>query len=424
MKKRITTVFLSLLLALSLFMPMNVEAAGSGVHFKDDLGEISDSSMLADLKAQADAIYENTGYQVLFVTTDADEDDDISVILDTTYNSWNGETPGIGVIFHQDGSFVITYYGVAQENVSSEQREEIFKSIESSGSISEAIEACLAAEEACFNSLEPVEKIPLPVGGKPVLDETEAAEPAPISEVSTAEALPQEETGSDFQCSSIRYVDMAGLLDAEDMGKVLSKLDAVSEAHKMNVVIVTTPDLEGKSPEAYADDFFDYNEYGPDGILLLVSTDGNKWHISTTGTAIDIFNEDALEHLSNDFVDYLSDEEFMDAFMNYTNDCDEILTMAENGETYKHKLGMKAILISIGGGFVIALVMAMYKKKQMRSIVAQQSAQDYTRGGSVQIHNRYDNFLNSTITSRTIKDDSDTHTGSSGTDHGGSGGSF
>ena len=407
MKKRITTVFLSLLLALSLFMPINVEAAGSGVHFKDDLGEISDSSMLADLKAQADAIYENTGYQVLFVTTDADEDDDISTILDTTYNSWNGETPGIGVIIHQDGSFVISYYGVAQENVSSEQREEIFKSIESSGSISEAIEACLAAEETCFNSLEPVEKIPLPVGGKAVVNEDESV-------VNEDESVVN------------RVVDMADLLEEEEENELSAKLNYVSSDHGMDIVVVTTDNLEGKEPQAYADDYFDYNGYSPNGVLLLVSVDGeNHWHMSTTGTAIGIFNDDARAYMSDRFVECFSDGEFMDGFMIYANGCDEILTMSEDGETYKDRLGYKAVIISLVLGFVIAFFVAVFKKAKLKSVVEQCSAQDYSRAGSVQLQVHYDNFLNQTTTTRIVRDEGDsTHSGSSGTDHGGSGGSF
>ena len=227
-----------------------------------------------------------------------------------------------------------------------------------------------------------------------------------------------------FQCASIRFVDMAGLLDAEDMAKVLHKLDVISEAHEMNVVIVTTPDLEGKEPETYADDFFDYNEYGSDGILLLVSTDGNKWHLSTKGKAIKIFNSDARDYMSDDFVPEFSDGNYMDGFMIYAEGCDEILTMAENGDTFKEKMSPMWIFYSLGIGFVIALIMALIKKSQMKSIVAQHSAQDYTREGSVELHSQFDTFINRTTTSRIIKDDDDTHTSSSGESHGGSGGSF
>lgn len=397
MKKRITTVFLSLLLLLSLFMPMNVEAAGSGVHFKDGLEAIEDQSMLADLKAQADAIYENTGYQVLFVTTKEDEDDDISAILEATYRSWNGETPGVGVVISQKGSFVISYYGQTEDNLSSDQREQIFKSIESAGSIPEAIETCLAVEEECLGSLEPVEKIPLPVDG-----------------------------GTTINKESVRLVDMAGLLNEGDQQKLHAKLDEVSNAHGMDIVVVTTNDLKGKEPQAYADDYFDYNGYSPSGVLLLVSKDGeNHWHISTTGTAIGIFNDDARAYMSDDFVPCFSDGEFMDGFMIYANGCDEILTMAENGETFKDRMGYKAILVSLVVGFLLAFFMAQYKKGKLKSVVEQCSAHDYSKEGSVQLHTHYDNFVTRTTTSRVVSSsNNDTHTSSSGTDHGGSGGSF
>ena len=228
------------------------------------------------------------------------------------------------------------------------------------------------------------------------------------------------------QEAGVRLVDMADLLNDEEEKQLSAKLNYVSDDHGMDIVVVTTDNLEGKEPKAYADDYFDYNGYSPNGVLLLVSVDGsNKWHMSTTGTAIEIFNDEARAYMSDRFVECFSDGEFMDGFMIYVKGCDEILTMSENGETYKDRLGYKAIIISLVLGFVVAFIMAGVKKSKLKSVVEQCSAQDYSRPGSVLLQEHYDNFLNQTTTTRIVRDEGDTtHSGSSGTDHGGSGGSF
>ena len=78
-----------------------------------------------------------------------------------------------------------------------------------------------------------------------------------------------------------RLVDGADLLTDSEEITLLSMLGEISERQMLDVVIVTTNTLEGKSPMAYADDFYDYNGYGfgasYDGVLLLVSMEDRDW---------------------------------------------------------------------------------------------------------------------------------------------------
>lgn len=243
--------------------------------------------------------------------------------------------------------------------------------------------------------------------------------------------IPVNVSAAEGEESFPRVMDQADLLAEEEEGELLKTLDEISEEYECDVVAVTTNDLEEKTPEEYADDFFDYNGYGfgedHDGILLLVyvGPDENKWHITTTGRAIDVFYSQAQEHLSDNFLPYLSDQEFAKGFMSFANGCEEILNLDVNGEVYKEPLSPMWIFYSLIIGFTIAFLLASSKKAKMKSIVEQQSAQDYTREGSIKLNTHFDNFINKTVTSRIIESDSDdTHQGSSGTSHGGSGGSF
>ncbi|MDO4649296.1 MAG: TPM domain-containing protein, partial [Eubacteriales bacterium] len=86
---------------------------------------------------------------------------------------------------------------------------------------------------------------------------------------------------------SPHVVDDGNLISAEVEAELESRMEEISEEYQMDVVLVTTDSLYGKTAEAYADDYFDENGYGYgasyDGILFLISMEDRDWAISTTG---------------------------------------------------------------------------------------------------------------------------------------------
>ena len=82
-------------------------------------------------------------------------------------------------------------------------------------------------------------------------------------------------------------VDEAGLLSEEESSTLINKLEEISQRQENEVAVVTVNSLEGKTAEAYADDYYDYNGYGygenDDGLLLLVSMGEREWAITTYG---------------------------------------------------------------------------------------------------------------------------------------------
>ena len=79
-------------------------------------------------------------------------------------------------------------------------------------------------------------------------------------------------------------VDDADILIDSEEGALLSKLENISNHQQMDIVIVTVNDLYGETPRDYADDFYDFNGYADDGILLLVSMEDSDWYISVSYT--------------------------------------------------------------------------------------------------------------------------------------------
>ncbi|MBQ8078215.1 MAG: TPM domain-containing protein, partial [Eubacterium sp.] len=65
-------------------------------------------------------------------------------------------------------------------------------------------------------------------------------------------------------------VDNGNLLTDEEEAKLETELDEVFGETGLCPVVLTVSSLEGKTAEAYADDYYDYNGYPEDGCLLLV----------------------------------------------------------------------------------------------------------------------------------------------------------
>ena len=102
-----------------------------------------------------------------------------------------------------------------------------------------------------------------------------------------------------------RVQDMAGLMTDSEEAKLNGILDELSIRQKMDVVVVTTNTLDEKTVQEYADDIYDYGNfgYGPDkdGILLLISLgEENDCYICIViciDSAVYKFDEDLLGKL-------------------------------------------------------------------------------------------------------------------------------
>ena len=109
-----------------------------------------------------------------------------------------------------------------------------------------------------------------------------------VSAVTSEEsAVPTENPAIPEERQKPLLVDDAGLLTEEESSALLNKLEDISQKYENEVGIVTVNSLGGKTAEAYADDYYDYNGYGygenDDGLLLLISMGEREWAISTYG---------------------------------------------------------------------------------------------------------------------------------------------
>ena len=242
-----------------------------------------------------------------------------------------------------------------------------------------------------------------------------------------------------------RLNDSAEVLTEDENSELEASLEELSVRQSFDVTIATIDSLESEgytSMEEYADDLYDYCQFGygadRDGVLLLVSTGDRKWHISTCGYGITAFTDAGIQYLGQQMTPFMADGDYAGAFRTFVQWSDTYIDAARAGHPYdvnnlpREPLSPMYLVLALGIGLVLAWVVVSVMKSQLRSVAFQENAASYVREGSMNLTNSRELFLYRDVqrTEHVEAKDSDssggssTHTSSSGTTHGGGGGSF
>lgn len=244
-----------------------------------------------------------------------------------------------------------------------------------------------------------------------------------------------------FACTAFaapsRLVDDADLLTPDEEASLLAKLDEISTRQGLDVVVVTTPGLGGASPVAFADDYYDYNGYANDGILLLVSMEERDWYMSTKGFGITAFTDAGLEYIAEEVLYYLSDGYYALAFESFADQCDRFITQAKTSRPFdvgnmprEPFSPVISLFMALVPAFIIAFIATAIMRSKLKTVHRRHEASDYMKPGSFRLFESCDLYLYSTV-SRQKKEPpkssgggSSVHRSSSGAFHGGRGGKF
>lgn len=259
-------------------------------------------------------------------------------------------------------------------------------------------------------------------------------------------------------------VDQIDLFTDEEELALTEKAAALQSQYGMDVVIVTNQSLGSKTPEEYADEYFDYNGYGADGVLFLLSMEYRDWYISTAGDGIYALTDYGIEKLGDQVVPYLGSGDYYKAFDTFLDALVPYFERFESGnpidgqvdesgdfyigtqEKVVHyekrnapSLGkrlLRSLPSSLLLGFVTAMVSILVMRSGMNTKRKQTAAGVYMDEKSYDLIRRRDTFLFSNTTKTRIQQSSSssgsshhsggssTHRSSSGRSHGGGGGKF
>lgn len=202
------------------------------------------------------------------------------------------------------------------------------------------------------------------------------------------------------------------------------KSQKINKNYKVQAAVHTITDISTLGYnigdiQAYADDWYDYSGFGEkSGIVLVIDSTNRKYHISTTGKSIDIF-ESSLDNIAVNVESYLRENNYNLAADTFLYDVSSTL--------FKRRLsaiGVCLILPLIISGFAVFIL--VWKTKSAAKLSTQ--ADGYFEKDDVNITTAEDTYRRSTTRTEKIQSNSSsgssTHKGSSGRKHGGRGGSF
>lgn len=224
-----------------------------------------------------------------------------------------------------------------------------------------------------------------------------------------------------------KVYDFADLFTDEEEQQLYTKITNYINKYNLDLAVVTI-NKNDKTPREYADDFYDYNDFSQQGgVLFLIDMYNRKIYMSTTGQAIKMYNDYRINTALDEVYTYMSDEEYYEGTSNYI---DKISNYAKNGvptnnkeeKSLKSSIFMSLLIGLIGTAIIMAIL--IFKNKMVRKAT---TAREYLNKDSIKVQNIGEILISSNTTKHEIdhsSSGSSTHTGSSGSSHGGGGHSF
>lgn len=228
-----------------------------------------------------------------------------------------------------------------------------------------------------------------------------------------------------------KIYDYANLITKDEEEALYNKVQEFINKYDMDMAIVTINSNPKSSSMAYADDFYDYNNFGKGtnktGLLFLIDMQNRNMWISTTGDAINIYTDSRINTILDYTYDKISNEDyngcaeqFIDKASYFAN---KGLTGGSKAVTVPKMICNSLIFAGIVTIVFICIGLATHRKPKKKKEASNYITQP------LKLSNKLDTFLDKHVSKVKIETSSSsggssTHSGSSGTSHGGGGRSF
>lgn len=228
-----------------------------------------------------------------------------------------------------------------------------------------------------------------------------------------------------------KIYDYANLITKDEEEALYNKVQEFINKYDMDMAIVTINSNPKSSSMAYADDFYDYNNFGKGtnktGLLFLIDMQNRNMWISTTGDAINIYTDSRINTILDYTYDKISNEDyngcaeqFIDKASYFAN---KGLTGGSKVVTIPKMICNSLIFAGLATIVFICIGLATHRKPKKKKEASNYITQP------LKLSNKLDTFLDKHVSKVKIETSSSsggssTHSGSSGTSHGGGGRSF
>lgn len=243
-----------------------------------------------------------------------------------------------------------------------------------------------------------------------------------------------------------KVYDFADLLTDSEEKKLYQQATKFIKKTDLDLAIVTVSDYtkprcDGDCTRTYADDFYDYNEFGigsrHSGVLFLVDMKTRTIYMTTTGDAMDMYNDYRIEQIMDAIYQEFTNQNYYDGIAKFmtilekydtigiANSKDSHYVISDDGSVVRDI----PWLILIGGPLLITgIVMAIMISRNKLVRVAT-SSREYLDKKTLQTNIVKDRFVHTHTSKTPIYHSSGSsggggHSESSGISHGGGGHRF
>ena len=244
--------------------------------------------------------------------------------------------------------------------------------------------------------------------------------------------------------------DYANLLTSEQFYDLCLQIRELTAQYQTDFVIVTTNSLGGKTPQEYANDYYDEKNCGVgvnrDGIMMLLAMDSRDYYFLANGATTEkLAQAGGIAALEDKVVPHLSAGNYYTAFGVFLETAGDIIAHplsapGATSPTYNddfiyisfddevpytladrmQRVGVFAVI-----GLIIGFVTTFLMKRSMKTARLKQNAADYVRPGSFRLTRQQDIYLYRTRTRVRVQSSNSSGGGSrSGGSRGGGGGKF
>lgn len=234
--------------------------------------------------------------------------------------------------------------------------------------------------------------------------------------------------------SSEKIYDFANILSSEDEKELKNIIDNFINNTNLDFVFVSVdmPYSEDEENEIYAQNFYDYNDFGKNtlkngGIVLYRNVySSNPYYVTVyTGEAQLYCNENCSDYLLDEIYDNFHSEKYKDGIIQYIHSFNTFFNKGYDEDKYyidengslKEKKSLNYIPSIISGAFATLLgMLGLVKKNKM--VKKASNANDYLVKSSVEYINKSDKLVSTITTHHKISSSS-----GSGSSHSGFGSS-
>lgn len=258
----------------------------------------------------------------------------------------------------------------------------------------------------------------------------------------------------EVSAETVYVYDHADLLTIEEEEELQSYAEVMNDIWKMNFLVITTDDAEGKSSMEYADDFYDAQfpeESEIDGVAYLIDMDHREIYLSTSGLAIRYLTDERIDIILDAAFECVADGDYYGTFKAFFDESEKFFYEGIPEDQYNYdvntgevdyyqepmKLTFGEFLFAFAAALIPAVLTVGVIKAKYQLKFEDFHYNAYT-DSEVQLSVKSDRLVNKFITHRRIPQNdhssggsrvgggsrSSVHTSSSGRSHGGGGRSF